>query len=55
MLGAARAGGEGSGAFSKTGDPQLGQWKDAVILGRRGDPPDDLASCDDPWREGLLV
>jgi hypothetical protein len=30
-------------AFSKTGDPQLGEWSDAVILGRYGDVPDDLA------------
>jgi len=30
-------------AFSKTGDPQLGEWEDAVILGRYGDVPDDLA------------
>ena len=24
-------------------DPQLGEWQDAVILGRYGDVPDDLA------------
>jgi hypothetical protein len=24
----------GAVAFSKTGDPQLGEWADAVILGR---------------------
>jgi hypothetical protein len=30
-------------AFSKTGDPQLGEWEHAVILGRYGDVPDDLA------------
>jgi hypothetical protein len=30
-------------AFSKTVDPQLGEWGDAVILGRCGDVPDDLA------------
>jgi hypothetical protein len=33
----------GAVAFSKTGDPQLGEWADAVILGRYGDVPDDLA------------
>jgi hypothetical protein len=33
----------GAVAFSKTGDPQLGEWQDAVILGRYGDVPDDLA------------
>jgi hypothetical protein len=33
----------GAVAFSKTGDPQLGEWEDAVILGRYGDVPDDLA------------
>ena len=30
----------GAVAFSKTGDPQLGEWRDAVILGRYGDVPD---------------
>ena len=30
-------------AFSKTGDAQLGEWEDAVILGRYGDVPDDFA------------
>jgi|HubBroStandDraft_4_1064222.scaffolds.fasta_scaffold2176608_1 hypothetical protein len=38
-------GGDGKGAiaFSKTGDPQIGEWEDAVILGRYGGAPDDLA------------
>ncbi len=38
-------GGEGKGAiaFSKTGDPQLGEWEDAVIPGRYVDAPDDVA------------
>jgi hypothetical protein len=38
-------GGEDKGAiaFSKTGNPQRGEWEDAVILGRYGDVPDDLA------------
>jgi hypothetical protein len=35
--------GKGAVAFSKTGDPQLGEWQNAVILGRYGDVPDDLA------------
>ena len=34
--------GRGAVAISKTGDPQLGDWADAVILGRYGDVPDDL-------------
>ena len=34
--------GRGAIAFSKTGDPQLGEWGGAVILGRYGDVPDDL-------------
>jgi hypothetical protein len=38
MAGAER----GAVAFSKTGDPQLGEWDDAVILGRYGDVPDDI-------------
>jgi hypothetical protein len=33
----------GAVAFSETGDPQLGEWHYAVILGRYGDVPDDLA------------
>ncbi len=33
----------GAIAFSKTGNPQLGEWADAVILGRFGNVPDDLA------------
>jgi hypothetical protein len=33
----------GAVAFSKTGDPRAGEWGDAVILGRYGDVPDDLA------------
>ena len=33
----------GAVAFSKTGDPQLGEWEDAVVLGRYGDVPDDIA------------
>jgi hypothetical protein len=35
--------GKGAVAFSKTGDPQLGVWQDAVILARYGDMPHDLA------------
>jgi hypothetical protein len=38
-------------AFSKTGDPQLGEWDDANILGRYGDVPDDLA----PFHVGLMI
>jgi hypothetical protein len=34
---------QGAVAFSKTGDPQLGEWEDAVILSRYSDVPDDLA------------
>jgi hypothetical protein len=33
----------GAVAFSKIGDPQFGEWQDAVILCRNGDVPDDLA------------
>lgn len=31
-------------AFRRTGDPALGDFEDAVILGRYGETPDDLAS-----------
>ncbi len=33
----------GAVAFSRTGDPDLGTFEDAVILGRYGDTPEDLA------------
>ena len=41
---ASRMEGQGKGAiaFARTGDPQLGEWDDAAILGRYGDVPDDL-------------
>jgi hypothetical protein len=32
----------GAVAFSRTGDPQLGDFDDAVVLGRYGDTPDDV-------------
>jgi len=35
------AGERGAVAFSKTGDPRLGKWGEAVVLGRYGDVPDD--------------
>ncbi len=38
----ARAKGGGV-AFSRTGDPATGDFEDAVILGRFGEVPDDLA------------
>ncbi|SDR29446.1 hypothetical protein SAMN05519103_01794 [Rhizobiales bacterium GAS113] len=42
---ASRMIGEGRGAvaFSRTGDPATNEWQDAVILGRYGEVPDDLA------------
>ncbi len=33
----------GAIAFSRTGDPQLGDWEDAEILARVGEVPADLA------------
>ena len=32
----------GAVAFSRTGDPAIGDFEDAVILGRYGETPDDL-------------
>lgn len=32
----------GAVAFSRTGDPAVGEFEDAVILGRYGDTPVDL-------------
>jgi hypothetical protein len=37
----AEAGGGGV-AFSRTGDPQLGDWRDAVMLGVYGEVPEDV-------------
>jgi hypothetical protein len=34
----------GAVAFPKTGDPQIGEWDDAVILGRSGNAPSGLVS-----------
>jgi hypothetical protein len=39
----------GAVAFSRTGDPQLGERADAVILGRYGDVPDDLPYTSGYW------
>ncbi len=33
----------GAIAFARTGDPQFGDFDDAVILGRYGDTPEDIA------------
>ncbi|SED40034.1 hypothetical protein SAMN05444161_3124 [Rhizobiales bacterium GAS191] len=33
----------GAIAFSRSGDPSLGEFEDAVILGSYGDTPTDLA------------
>ena len=33
----------GAIAFSRTGDPAIGEFADAIILGRYGDVPGDLA------------
>ena len=38
-LAAAKA---GAVAFSRTGDPETGDWADAVVLSRIGDTPPDL-------------
>ncbi len=32
----------GAVAFSRTGDPAIGEFEDAVILGRYGETPEDL-------------
>ena len=34
----------GAVAFRRTGDPRLGEFDDAVILGRYGETPNDLTS-----------
>lgn len=37
------AGAIGAVAFSRTGDPSIGEFNDAVLLGKFGDVPDDLS------------
>lgn len=34
----------GAIAFSRSGDPAVGEFEDAVVLGRYGDAPDDPAT-----------
>ena len=34
--------GAGAVAFSRTGDPEVGEWADAVVVSRVGDTPADL-------------
>ena len=34
----------GAVAFSRTGDPALGDYQEGVLLGRFGNVPDDLAA-----------
>src|SRR5690349_8703853 len=41
---ASQGAGHGGVAFSRTGDPNIGEFADAVILGRYGATPDDLAA-----------
>lgn len=33
----------GAIAFSRTGNPAIGEFEDAVVLGRYGEAPDDLS------------
>ncbi|WP_420738111.1 hypothetical protein [Bradyrhizobium japonicum] len=37
------AGNIGAVAFSRTGDPSIGEFNDAVVLRKFGDVPDDLS------------
>ena len=37
------AGNLGAIAFSRTGDPSIGEFNDAVVLRKFGDVPDDLS------------
>jgi hypothetical protein len=36
----------GAIAFSRTGDPKLGDFDNAVVLGRYGETPEDMAFLD---------
>ncbi|MFG1465231.1 hypothetical protein V5F77_20315 [Xanthobacter sp. DSM 24535] len=39
-------------AFSRTGNIDMGDWQDAVIIYRKGDLPEDLGLPDhEPWEE----
>jgi len=37
----------GAIAFSRSGDPAIGEFDDAIVLGRYGEAPDDLAALMD--------
>lgn len=40
-------------AFSRTGDPDLGDWAEAEVLARYGTLPDELGLPDqEPWEDG---
>jgi hypothetical protein len=39
-----REGHVGAVAFSRTGDPATGDFRDAKVIGKFGDVPDDLSS-----------
>ena len=39
----------GAFAFSRTGDPDAGEWADAVILATNGKVPVEYTSCGLPW------
>ena len=36
----------GAVAFKRTGDPNVGEFSDAVMLKKFGDVPEDFVSCD---------
>lgn len=38
------AGKAGAVAFSRTGDPETGEFDDAILLGQFGQVPDDIAA-----------
>jgi hypothetical protein len=38
-----QSGNMGAVAFSRTGDPAIGEFSDAIVLGQFGSVPDDLS------------
>ena len=37
----------GAVAFKRAGDPNVGEFSDALVLKKFGDVPNDLSDCDD--------
>lgn len=39
----------GAIAFSRTGDPEDGEWADAIVLAQNGELPEEAIAASVPW------